>query len=453
MNRLVLIGNGFDLAHGMKTSYKDFIEHLWFGIYEDLVYEAKRGSIGYTTGIFKDSNMLVTLKYSRIDFNILNESFSIGYDDNYFTMNPIKENISPSDYSEYAKDIIELATEIGCEYTNSFFKIITNNYTHKNWSDIEADYYRELLANKDSEQSIKKLNEDFDQIKSLLKSYLASLEKPNKLNELEKLIYSPICTRDIKIDALDNVKAHLAKSVGVLLDKKEFKEWFESNSSRLSSRLMKNFTGDMVPSLVAEAIFNNESSPFSRPLLQPLNVLLLNFNYTEIDELYTTNKDAREREIVLDDIVVNRNSIHGTISPDDNHMIFGYGDEEADEYKELEKSDTQGLLYNVKSINYLKTSNYRDLERFIESDSYQIFIMGMSCGMADRTILRKLFQHKNCISIKPFFYEKMNDKKEAEWDNHTELIQNISRCFSDKDLLRSIVVNKIDCLKLPQYDD
>lgn len=25
MNRLILIGNGFDLAHGLKTSFKDFI--------------------------------------------------------------------------------------------------------------------------------------------------------------------------------------------------------------------------------------------------------------------------------------------------------------------------------------------------------------------------------------------------------------------------------------------
>ena len=25
MNRLVLIGNGFDLAHGLKTSYKNFM--------------------------------------------------------------------------------------------------------------------------------------------------------------------------------------------------------------------------------------------------------------------------------------------------------------------------------------------------------------------------------------------------------------------------------------------
>lgn len=29
MNRLILIGNGFDLAHGMKTSYYDFIsDHI-----------------------------------------------------------------------------------------------------------------------------------------------------------------------------------------------------------------------------------------------------------------------------------------------------------------------------------------------------------------------------------------------------------------------------------------
>ena len=29
MNRLVLIGNGFDLAHGLKTSYGHFIDWYW----------------------------------------------------------------------------------------------------------------------------------------------------------------------------------------------------------------------------------------------------------------------------------------------------------------------------------------------------------------------------------------------------------------------------------------
>jgi len=28
MNKLIMLGNGFDLAHGLKTSYNDFI--LWY---------------------------------------------------------------------------------------------------------------------------------------------------------------------------------------------------------------------------------------------------------------------------------------------------------------------------------------------------------------------------------------------------------------------------------------
>ena len=28
VNRLIIIGNGFDLAHGLKTSFKEFIEDL-----------------------------------------------------------------------------------------------------------------------------------------------------------------------------------------------------------------------------------------------------------------------------------------------------------------------------------------------------------------------------------------------------------------------------------------
>ena len=29
MNRIILIGNGFDLAHGLKTSYAHFIDWYW----------------------------------------------------------------------------------------------------------------------------------------------------------------------------------------------------------------------------------------------------------------------------------------------------------------------------------------------------------------------------------------------------------------------------------------
>ena len=32
--------------------------------------------------------------------------------------------------------------------------------------------------------------------------------------------------------------------------------------------------------------------------------------------------------------------------------------------------------------------------------------MGHSCGTSDRTMLNTLFEHRNCVSIKPFYYEK-----------------------------------------------
>lgn len=455
MNRLVLIGNGFDLAHGMKTNYKDFIEHLWFGIYKDLEYEARKGAVRYTSEsrIFRDSNNLVEITYSEIGYNHINGYLGISNIHDSFDINISKERISASVYSKYIRDLIAGATKMRCRYTNSFFEIITNNYTRKNWSDIEADYYKELLANRNSEDNIKNLNKDFDQIKKMLKTYLASLDKPHKLDEIEELIYSPIRIKDIKIDSLGNFKKQLTKHVQFLSKEQVVKNWFNKMIPDYDPLAIINHINDTFSEKIAQILMEREGKPGFNRFFQPSNVLLLNFNYTETDTLYIDRKEARERDFPLDDILVNRNSIHGTISPDDNHMIFGYGDEEADEYKELEKSETLGLLDNVKSINYLKTSNYRDLERFIESDSYQIFIMGMSCGMADRTILRKLFQHENCISIKPFFYEKMNDEKEIEWDNYTELVQNISRCFSDKDLLRSTVVNKVECSKLPQYND
>ena len=48
MNRLILIGNGFDLAHGLKTSYADFIEWYWREWGATLLY---KGGIAFDDGI------------------------------------------------------------------------------------------------------------------------------------------------------------------------------------------------------------------------------------------------------------------------------------------------------------------------------------------------------------------------------------------------------------------
>ena len=166
--------------------------------------------------------------------------------------------------------------------------------------------------------------------------------------------------------------------------------------------------------------------------LLPGGILLLNFNYTKTADLY-----------LKDDANVSVNHIHGELGNDKNPIIFGYGDELDEDYKRISNLNDNEYLRNIKSMRYLETGNYRNLLSFIDSDPFQIYIMGHSCGNSDRTLLNTLFEHKNCISIKPFYYKKPDGT-----DNYLEIIQNISRNFSDMRLMRDRVVNKTYCRPL-----
>ncbi|MCM1311566.1 MAG: bacteriophage abortive infection AbiH family protein [Bacteroides sp.] len=126
-------------------------------------------------------------------------------------------------------------------------------------------------------------------------------------------------------------------------------------------------------------------------------------------------------------------------------MIFGYGDELDEDYKRISRINDNEYLRFMKSVRYLETENYRKMLSFIESAPYQIYIMGHSCGNSDRTLLNTLFEHRNCVSIKPFYYAASNGT-----DNYMDIIQNISRNFTDMKLMRDRVVNKHHCKQLPQ---
>lgn len=175
---------------------------------------------------------------------------------------------------------------------------------------------------------------------------------------------------------------------------------------------------------------NNHSVPKS--FLWPDQILLLNFNYTKTADLYISGSPDFEV-----------NHIHGELGNDKNPIIFGYGDELDDDYKAISKLNDNDYLKNIKSIRYLETDNYRKLLSFIDSAPFQIYIMGHSCGNSDRTLLNTLFEHKNCVSIKPFYYEKPDGT-----DNYIEIIQNISRNFNSMQLMRDRVVNKTYCRPL-----
>ena len=365
MNRLVLIGNGFDLAHGLLTSYKNFISwYLNQWGYRLLHGSRREESDGLCSFILND--------------DVTAPNWASVFQGHYY----VRENpFIPWKESDAFFNAIDDRNLCKFTITSPLFKKIWKQLL-LGWVDIENEYYSMLFQYKgDLDKGFippdyKAINLQLEIIKENLVQYLKLMEEENipKIEDIEEKIYRPILKRELAL----SYKIH-----GVERSKEE---------------------------------------------LTPSRILLLNFNYTKTPELYIQNHSS-----------VSINYIHVCLDSPES-VIFGYGDELDDGFKKLKDSNDNECLRHIKSIRYLESSNYRMMLQFIESAPFQVCIMGHSCGNSDRTLLNTIFEHRNCVSIKPYFY--INEKKK---DNYLELAQNIYRNFTDLKLMRDRVVNKTYC--------
>lgn len=157
MNDLYLIGNGFDLAHGLKTSYNDFL--LWYlnDFLENL----------WQRDHFEDELMKIDRMGSR--YRVPSDFESISK-----LLNWLEE------YNYKRKPHVD------------FFERIIKNYSKYKWVDIEYEYYMALIEiYRDMEKSnvirsdfhfsrVKPLNDCFEAIKKKLVEYLMRIEISSK---------------------------------------------------------------------------------------------------------------------------------------------------------------------------------------------------------------------------------------------------------------------------------
>jgi hypothetical protein len=170
----------------------------------------------------------------------------------------------------------------------------------------------------------------------------------------------------------------------------------------------------------------------------PDRKLILNFNYTDTIERYLSTDEESPFYYQV-------NYIHGKIHDPKNQLIFGFGDELDDNYKPIEHANINAFFKHIKSFWYFKTSNYRNLIRFIETGDFEVYIMGHSCGLSDRTMLNMIFEHKNCLGIKVFYH-----RIDAEHNNYENATQEISRHFTDKSSMRRKVLPFDRSIPMPQ---
>lgn len=450
MNRIILIGNGFDLAHGMKTGYGNFVEWLW----EDLLtdnFEIPSSK----DQIVVDKRKMIRFRAFLYDAKLREKGYPRIYDDKKFPISKLLHFVfaldNNNDLDVGYHDTPFVFSEYFEKGTNDLLISITRNYVDKGWSDVEQAYYDKLLEFNNDEESIINLNREFQQIEQALIEYLLTLPKPSKVEGMSDIILAPILGRDIKELYKKDFKDDLTSKIINFMNTPERKIWLEERSSLAQKfRLGGTYEGfkdfkdwfiDYLSKMTSKEV-NTDVSDLISELLSPDKTTFLTFNYTDTEELYRFEHQSP--------ISVSFNSsstihIHGKLNDPSNPIIFGYGDEYDDEYKKLEKSKIPHVLDNIKSMKYLETNNYRKLESLINAAPYQVYIMGHSCALSDNTLLRTLFEHENCVSIKPYYYQN-----EKGWDNYGDIIQALSRCFTDKSKLRSVVVNKTFCELLPQ---
>jgi hypothetical protein len=160
-NRLILVGNGFDLALGLKTSYNDFL--FWY--LKNLLITS-----------VKNNEHLADLP-NKTKFFYYEDGLTTTYWWSHDKQDKLLEFIDKYDTLEKLQKLLKESNNVKIELDSLLFKKIYDS-SITSWVDIEKSYYEILKTNLKREQEIKKLNNDFSFLKNQLEIYLTSLEIP-----------------------------------------------------------------------------------------------------------------------------------------------------------------------------------------------------------------------------------------------------------------------------------
>ncbi|WP_437918593.1 AbiH family protein [Sphingobacterium sp. LRF_L2] len=381
-SKLFLIGNGFDLGHGLKTSYLDFIKWYLREVFES----AKKSEEGY----FSDG--CLALSY--------NSQFFIGNDPKLLKaeldLSDSLENksllklLAKSEHIKFDKNYFSMDTSIGNTLRiypkNSFVRNILTICFDDRWSGIEDQIYRivrnELKYVKDEEKPEGASLKEYTR-------YMISVEKIISVNE------SINCLKTRLIQYLN----------GQNIPEGNRYNWFDKI-------LASHLRGE-------ETIQKNAG------------MMILNFNYTTHTTAGTMVSDLKA-EYGKFYPNMSTNYIHGNLDDHIDEIVFGVGDEANGFYEEVERECGDEWLQCMKSFNYFRNNRYQELLAFINGPiPYEIYILGHSCSITDRTLLKMIFEHENCKSINIFHYRGM--------DSYIKTAYNVARNFSDKVKMRNVV--------------
>lgn len=182
MNRIIIIGNGFDKAHGLATGYRDFIDSYWINVSGHIFN-------GYQRWLAEHWESITDPSPYEDEF----VQFEIFRDNQHKTPEPSypQSNSNPYDKVRWRVAMFNDGTNVRYRgsvrltFKNKFFEHISDRCSLNNWVDIENEYYgklKELLAEEDAvirSEKVRILNQEFDAVKKRLEIYLTEVFQKN----------------------------------------------------------------------------------------------------------------------------------------------------------------------------------------------------------------------------------------------------------------------------------
>lgn len=351
MNDILIIGNGFDIYHGLPTRYSDFLF-----LAENWEYFYKKYGDGLSEK--NDKQINVRLNGGKLSKDSLSDFAQYK---NIFCQESIEylnENITQNAWINYFKQI---------------------KFDGKGWVDFEAEIDDALHA----------IDTFFEKL-------------PSNVNTRRQVKYSTIISSDIQEKTrffLTFPKININKDYFGFIKEADAEEYkLKEIRVHIIDKLKEelDILNECLRLYLLEFVEHIKCEVYSQQIKALPHVKLLNFNYTSTcKKMYAS---------LLDNINDGEHSVHGNCS--NGGIVLGIPDDSFSEKLEY--------IYFVKYFQRIQKRTGNFYKEWITSPEYEVshnlsqkvFIMGHSLASTDKGILKKIFYGRGIEKIVIFYHDQ-----------------------------------------------
>lgn len=196
-NQLFIIGNGFDLAMGLKSGYNDFMRHY----FNQLLLSSLKSS---------GNNQKYKIKYKHFEDDLFCVGIkkSMDYPDTY--LKQIIKDTADLGFKDYIDKVLNDEKFIIAPKSD-FIKELLEQINKENWVDIEMLYFDMVYKNKSNKEKVLQFNKQLNSLKKTLINYLKESVTKNSLSEELKDSMNEIFIKELEYEKL-KPKTNIRKS-------------------------------------------------------------------------------------------------------------------------------------------------------------------------------------------------------------------------------------------------